>query len=119
MGLTITSSAMKIFTYAAKSSMGEGVRRFERRYCMLERTRYTSLEERPVLRSVVLTAVLALVAAPAAFSPGPSTGPRQAFPSPPVRLGLPLSPRGGAAHHARATPPPPPAPHPPPPGGPQ
>src|SRR5258708_34342827 len=107
MGLTITSSAMKIFTYAAKSSMGEGVRRFERRYCMLERTRYTSSGEKLVLRSIVLTAVLAPLAAPTAFLPDPSTGPQRAFPSPPVRLGLAPVPRRGTPPRPPPTPPPP------------
>src|SRR2546428_13143947 len=96
MGLTITSSATKIFTYSAKSSMGRAVLRCER-YCMLERTRNTPLEEKLVLRSIVLTTVLALVAAQAAFAQDPSTGSGQAFPSRPVRLGVPLA-AGGVTH---------------------
>jgi len=53
---------------------------------MLERTRNTPLEEKLVLRSIVLTTVLALVAAQAAFAQDPSTGSGQAFPSRPLRL---------------------------------
>src|SRR5256885_7982203 len=95
-GLTITSSAMKIFTYAAKSSIGRAVRRCER-YCMLERTRNTPLEEKLVLRSIVLTTVLALVAAHTGFAQNPSTSSGQAFPSRPVRLVVPFA-AGGVTH---------------------
>jgi tripartite-type tricarboxylate transporter receptor subunit TctC len=69
---------------------------------MLERTRNTPLEEKLVLRSMVLTAVLALVVSQAAFAQNPSTGSGQAFPSRPVRLVVPFAAGGVTDTSARA-----------------
>src|SRR2546430_407822 len=68
---------------------------------MLERPRNVPLEEKLVLRSLVLTMVLTLVAAQAAFAQDPSTSSGQAFPSRPVRLVVPFTAGGVTDTSAR------------------